>query len=174
MDWNLTVAQTLEKYEFNINSSGLKKTIVFSLLGIITSSCQLKPQTDIPKIISNYDLAYESLSLATTELPLPVEPPLPDTGDSHTLELTPSELQEFDNIMLDLDPDQQLVTNITQWKLSTTVHITTGPGFTTLSQERQNEIKTGMQEGLGQICLCSPHLKFNPEAAQPLTHIGYP
>ena len=166
------MAQTPEKYELDINSSGLKKTIVFALLGIITSSCQLKPQTDIPKAISNYGLEYESLSLVTTELPLPVEPLLPDTTDAHTLELTPSELQEFDNIMLDLDPDQQLVTGITQLQLSTTVHITTGPGFTTLSQKRQNEIKTAMGEGLSQICLCSPYLKFNPEDKQPLTTVN--
>lgn len=74
--------------------------------------------------------------------------------------------------MLELDPDQQLVTKITQWNLSTTVNVTIGPGFIALSQERQNEIAAAMRDGLSQVCSCSPYLKFNTEDGQQLTEIG--
>ncbi|ESA34557.1 hypothetical protein N836_16820 [Leptolyngbya sp. Heron Island J] len=96
------------------------------------------------------------------------EPALPTATTIPDLPLTPSELQEFDNMMIELDPDQQLVTKITQRKLSTTVNITIGPGFKTLSRERQNEIAIAMRDGLSQVCSCSPYLKLNTEDGQRL------
>lgn len=74
--------------------------------------------------------------------------------------------------MLELDPEQQLVTQITQWQLSDTVNITIGPGFHALSQERQNELAVGMRNGLSQICACSPYLKFYSDSGQPVVEIG--
>ncbi|MEM7067109.1 MAG: hypothetical protein AAF572_28595 [Cyanobacteria bacterium P01_B01_bin.77] len=159
------MAKTLDKHEFDVNLAGHWKNYFLPVLGIIAllnSSCDSTAQANSSTTIAQ----YESLPSAPTELPLPVAPASPD------LELTPSELQEFDSVMLDLDPDQQLVTSITQWKLSTTVNVTTGPGFKTLSQERQNEITTAMRDGLSQICLCSPYLKFNAENSQPLDEIN--
>ncbi|MEM7794978.1 MAG: hypothetical protein AAF579_11085 [Cyanobacteria bacterium P01_C01_bin.118] len=94
------------------------------------------------------------------------------TPVSQDVQLAPSELIEFDTIMLELDPEQQLVTQITQWQLSDTVNITIGSGFNALSQERQSELAIGMRDGLSQICSCSPQLKFYSDSGQPIVEIG--
>ncbi|MBE9069266.1 hypothetical protein IQ260_21725 [Leptolyngbya cf. ectocarpi LEGE 11479] len=159
------MAKKLDEYELDVNLANHWKKIILPFLGIVAllnSSCDSTAQANSSTTFAQ----HESLPSAPTELPLPEAPTSPG------LELTPSELQEFDSVMLDLDPEQQLVTNITQWKLSTTVNVTTGPGFKTLSQERQNEIVTGMRDGLSQICSCSPYLKFNTEDSQPLDDIN--
>lgn len=150
------------EYKPDINLVEIRKKIVFSLLGIIVvinSSCNETHSINAPTTLAK----LEPSSLATTEPPLPSATTIPD------LPLTPSELQEFDDMMLELDPDQQLVTKITQRKLSTTVDITIGPGFKTLSQERQNEIAIAMRDGLGQVCSCIPYLKLNTEDGQRLS-----
>ncbi|MGD1857923.1 MAG: hypothetical protein ACFB2W_27115 [Leptolyngbyaceae cyanobacterium] len=139
-----------------------KKIIAFLLLGItaaIGSSCNSSHQIEA----SITALQIEPLS--------PSEPILPAKTVAEDLPLTPSELQEFDSIMLELDPDQQLVNKITQQKLSTIVQVTTGPGFLALAQDRQQEIAVGMQTGLGQVCLCSPHLKFSTEDGQQIIEL---
>ncbi|MBE9069261.1 hypothetical protein IQ260_21700 [Leptolyngbya cf. ectocarpi LEGE 11479] len=159
------MSKKLQKHKLTINLADHWKKPFFPLLGIIAvlnSSCELTPQAGASTTFAN----YETLSPTAPELSSP------GTTASQDVALTPSELQEFDSVMLDLDPDQQLVTKITQWKLSTTVNVTTGPGFKTLSQERQNEIVTAMRDGLSQICSCSPYLKFNTENSQPLDEIN--
>lgn len=157
------MAQALESYEPNINLAvSWKKTIFLSLGVVAISSCQQISQRDASTTLSQSNAYYETLppaaiallSSATAKEPLSVPA-------SNAIELAPSELQEFDSIMLELDPDQQLVTSISQWKLSTTVNVTLGPGFKSLSQERQNEVLAGIRGGLGQICSCSPELKFS-------------
>lgn len=159
------MVKNLDKYELDVNLAGHWKKIILPFLGIIVlinTSCDATSQANASTTFAQ----HESLPTAPVELPSPAAPA------SQELELTPSELQEFDSVMLDLDPDQQLVTNITQWKLSTTVNVTTGPGFKTLSQERQNEIVTAMRNGLSQICSCSPYLKFATEDSQQLDEIN--
>ena len=156
------MAKALENYELKTNLAAFwKKTVFFSLGVVAISSCQQMSQSDSSTALSPAEAYYGTLPSATTALlssAATQEPPPPAAPE--VLALTPSELQEFDSIMLELDPDQQLVTSISQWKLSTTVNVTLGPGFKSLSQERQSEVLAGIRGGLSQICACSPELKF--------------
>lgn len=171
------MAKTLEDCEPNVNSTAAWKKLSLPLLGLtlIMSGCQGASQSGVLTTVAQPNVTHGTPSPATAVSLPPAGTPPPSVPATKTaspnLPLTPSELQEFDSAMLELDPDQQLVTSITQWNLSTTVHVTTGPGFTGLSQERQNEVAIAMRDGLSQVCLCSPRLKFSTESSQKLIEV---
>lgn len=157
-----------EDYSFSKNLTHIRKKIVFALLGVVAiigSGCDQAHYVETPTTPTT------TSSSPPANLPSVKKTPTATTV-SQEIALVPSELIEFDTIMLELDPDQQLVTQITQWKLSNTVNITTGPGFNNLSQERQDEFAIGMRNGLGQVCSCSPYLKLYSDSGQPLAEIG--
>lgn len=158
------VANACKRYEFNLNLLGVRKIVVFSLLGMVTAvngSCMWKHRVYAPISFSKMG----AFSPVTIKLSSSV------ATASETLKLTPSELQEFDSIMLELDPNQQLVKKLAQKRLSTIVNVTVGPEFDGLSHQRQTDIAIALRNGLSQICLCRPYLKFNTATGQPLAEI---
>lgn len=86
--------------------------------------------------------------------------------------LTAAELREFDDVVLELDPGQTLVTGVTQWEDSEIVDVTVGAGFIAVDQTQQGEVAIAMRDRLANICECSPYLKFETEGGQRLVEIG--
>ena len=87
-------------------------------------------------------------------------------------DLTSEELSEFDLIVLDLDPEQVLVSGMSQWEDSEIVNVTVASGFIAAPQIQQGEIAISMRDGLAKVCECSPSLRFQPEGGQRLVDIG--
>ena len=87
-------------------------------------------------------------------------------------DLTAAELDEFDLVVLELDPQQLLVTKMTQWQDSQVVNVTVGNGFIASNQIQQGEIAISMRDGLAKICQCGPALRFSTEGGQLLVEIG--
>ena len=87
-------------------------------------------------------------------------------------DLTAAELDEFDLVVLELDPQQLLVTKMTQWEDSEVVNVTVGNGFIASNQIQQGEIAIAMRDGLAKICQCGPALRFSTEGGQLLVEIG--
>ena len=87
-------------------------------------------------------------------------------------DLTAAELDEFDLVVLELDPQQLLVTKMTQWEDSEVVNVTVGNGFIASNQIQQGEIAIAMRDGLAKICQCGPALRFSTEGGQLLVDIG--
>ena len=86
--------------------------------------------------------------------------------------LTAAELVKFDNKVVELDPDEKLVTGVSQWEDSTIVSVSVTLGFATMPKIQQGEIAIAMRDGLAKICECRPYLKFETEAGQRVVEIG--
>ena len=87
-------------------------------------------------------------------------------------ELTAAELAEFDKVLLNLDPTQRMVTEITQYQDSEILNITVGNDFIRINQIQQGEAAIAMRDALSKICECTPYLKFNTDGGQRLVEIG--
>ncbi|EKU99755.1 hypothetical protein Lepto7375DRAFT_1825 [Leptolyngbya sp. PCC 7375] len=87
--------------------------------------------------------------------------------------ISSAELVEFDDTVLELDPEQTLVTKIEQADGSDlVVDVTVGNGFILVDQTQQGEVAIAMRDRLANICECSPYLKFETEGGQRLVEIG--
>ncbi len=86
--------------------------------------------------------------------------------------LTESELTEFDNAIVEFDPDKRLITSVTQWKDSVLVNVSVTQEFTELTRAEKGEIATTLRNELATVCECSPYLYFNTESGQHIVEIG--
>ncbi|MEO1390220.1 MAG: hypothetical protein AAFV85_23045 [Cyanobacteria bacterium J06634_6] len=85
--------------------------------------------------------------------------------------ITNAELVEFDNKVLELDPDEKLITGVTQAN-DLVVDVAITAGFSVMPDVQQGEVAIAMRDALTKICECSPYLKFETEGGQRIVEIG--
>ncbi|MEM1256813.1 MAG: hypothetical protein AAGI69_30660 [Cyanobacteria bacterium P01_H01_bin.21] len=95
-----------------------------------------------------------------------------DTPEKPQPALTAAELNEFEEVVLDMDPDQRMVTKVAQWQSTRIVDVTVGDNFISMNQTQQGEMVVSMRSDLSKICKCSPYLRFNTEGGQRIVTIG--
>ena len=86
--------------------------------------------------------------------------------------LTAAELNEFEEVVLELDPDKRMVTKVNQWRDTRIVDVTVGDDFIRMNQAQQGEMVTSMRDDLSKICQCSPYLRFSTKDGQRIAYIG--
>lgn len=99
------------------------------------------------------------------------EPPKTVPKESAAGSITNAELVEFDNKVLELDPDEKLITGVTQAN-DLVVDVAITAGFSVMPDVQQGEVAIAMRDALTKICECSPYLKFETEGGQRIVEIG--
>ena len=86
--------------------------------------------------------------------------------------LTKSELAKFGKKLIEIDPDQRLITSVSQLKGSVLVNVSVTQEFKELTRAERGEMAITLRDELASVCECAPYLYLDAESGEHVIEIG--